>query len=55
MTSVVSLLSHLPDERFGPDERVIALTFDDGPGVSTTPMIETLDRLGVPATFFVVG
>jgi cellulose synthase/poly-beta-1,6-N-acetylglucosamine synthase-like glycosyltransferase/peptidoglycan/xylan/chitin deacetylase (PgdA/CDA1 family) len=38
-----------------PDRR-IALTFDDGPDPRWTPRIaETLRRLGVPATFFVVG
>jgi cellulose synthase/poly-beta-1,6-N-acetylglucosamine synthase-like glycosyltransferase/peptidoglycan/xylan/chitin deacetylase (PgdA/CDA1 family) len=36
--------------------RRIALTFDDGPDPRWTPRIaETLRRLGVPATFFVVG
>jgi cellulose synthase/poly-beta-1,6-N-acetylglucosamine synthase-like glycosyltransferase/peptidoglycan/xylan/chitin deacetylase (PgdA/CDA1 family) len=36
--------------------RQIALTFDDGPDPEWTPKIaETLKRLGVPATFFVVG
>src|SRR4051812_19268110 len=34
----------------------IALTFDDGPDPRWTPRIAaTLERLGVPATFFVVG
>jgi cellulose synthase/poly-beta-1,6-N-acetylglucosamine synthase-like glycosyltransferase/peptidoglycan/xylan/chitin deacetylase (PgdA/CDA1 family) len=34
----------------------IALTFDDGPDPRWTPAIaDTLKRLGVPATFFVVG
>jgi cellulose synthase/poly-beta-1,6-N-acetylglucosamine synthase-like glycosyltransferase/peptidoglycan/xylan/chitin deacetylase (PgdA/CDA1 family) len=36
--------------------RRIALTFDDGPDSRWTPRIAaTLKRLGVPATFFVVG
>ena len=36
--------------------RRIALTFDDGPDPTWTPRIAaTLVRLGVPATFFVVG
>jgi cellulose synthase/poly-beta-1,6-N-acetylglucosamine synthase-like glycosyltransferase/peptidoglycan/xylan/chitin deacetylase (PgdA/CDA1 family) len=39
-----------------PVGRRIALTFDDGPDPEWTPKIaETLKRLGVPATFFVVG
>lgn len=33
-----------------------ALTFDDGPDVDATPaVLEALGRLGVPATFFLVG
>ncbi len=32
------------------------LTFDDGPWPETTlPLLETLETLGVPATFFVIG
>ena len=34
---------------------VIALTFDDGPAEWTEPILETLDRECVHATFFVVG
>jgi peptidoglycan-N-acetylglucosamine deacetylase len=38
------------------DHRRIALTFDDGPsGVATEQVLDTLDRLGVPGTFFCVG
>lgn len=33
----------------------IALTYDDGPDRWTAPMLELLDRLGVKATFFVIG
>lgn len=34
----------------------VALTFDDGPHPEHTPrLLDTLDELGVPATFFVVG
>ena len=35
--------------------RAVALTFDDGPAEHTRAMLETLRRLGVPATFFVIG
>ncbi len=39
-----------------PAGRRIALTFDDGPDPRWTPRIAaTLRRLGVPATFFVIG
>jgi peptidoglycan/xylan/chitin deacetylase (PgdA/CDA1 family) len=35
--------------------RTVALTFDDGPGTSTTAILKTLMRKGVRATFFNVG
>ncbi|MGZ4595181.1 MAG: bifunctional polysaccharide deacetylase/glycosyltransferase family 2 protein [Actinomycetes bacterium] len=40
----------------GPGEKVIALTFDDGPDPKWTPkVLDVLRELHVPATFFVVG
>ena len=37
-------------------EKVIALTFDDGPKPDLTPpLLDKLKELGIPATFFVVG
>ncbi len=33
----------------------IALTFDDGPDDLTSAYLDTLDNLGVPATFFLLG
>ena len=36
-------------------ERRLALTFDDGPSNETPRFLELLDRLDVPATFFVCG
>ncbi len=42
------------DGRGRPDH--VALTFDDGPDRTSTPLVlDTLDRLGVRATFFVLG
>jgi chitin deacetylase len=35
--------------------RSLALTFDDGPGPSTEPLLDVLDRAGARATFFVLG
>jgi peptidoglycan/xylan/chitin deacetylase (PgdA/CDA1 family) len=35
--------------------KAVALTFDDGPTSLTTEYLRVLDRLGVRATFFVVG
>jgi peptidoglycan/xylan/chitin deacetylase (PgdA/CDA1 family) len=38
------------------DRRHVALTFDDGPDLGSTPsFLGLLDRLGVTATFFVLG
>jgi peptidoglycan-N-acetylglucosamine deacetylase len=40
----------------GEDERVVALTFDDGPHpVLTPPLLDILQYEQVPATFYVVG
>jgi peptidoglycan/xylan/chitin deacetylase (PgdA/CDA1 family) len=39
----------------GAQHRLVALTFDDGPGPYTGRLIDELQRLRVPATFFVVG
>ena len=42
--------------RGDPNKPYIALTFDDGPhGKPTHDLLDILRRLGVPATFFVVG
>lgn len=41
--------------RAGGARKVVALTFDDGPGPDTRPLLAELKRLQVPATFFVVG
>ena len=38
-----------------PSDRRIALTFDDGPDTMSTRYLEVLARLGVRATFFLVG
>ncbi|WP_212831214.1 polysaccharide deacetylase family protein [Catellatospora sp. TT07R-123] len=38
------------------EQPLVALTFDDGPEPDWTPrVLDTLDRLDAPATFFVVG
>jgi peptidoglycan/xylan/chitin deacetylase (PgdA/CDA1 family) len=55
MSAVVSHLHQLPGGGFTPDDPVVALTFDDGPGVATDDVATALARLGVPGTFFVVG
>jgi peptidoglycan/xylan/chitin deacetylase (PgdA/CDA1 family) len=39
----------------GAQHRLVALTFDDGPGPYTDRLVDELQRLGIPGTFFVVG
>ncbi|MGO9789582.1 MAG: polysaccharide deacetylase family protein [Solirubrobacteraceae bacterium] len=39
----------------GGERREIALTFDDGPGPYTPRLLDRLQRLHVPATFFEIG
>ncbi len=39
----------------GPRGHEVALTFDDGPGPYSQQLVDTLHRLGVPATFFAIG
>jgi peptidoglycan-N-acetylglucosamine deacetylase len=39
----------------GEQHKLVALTFDDGPGPATGELLDELQRLRVPATFFVVG
>lgn len=42
--------------RMNPNEKAVYLTFDDGPIPQSTPwIIETLDKYGIKATFFMVG
>ena len=37
------------------DQRVVALTFDDGPAPPVRELLDTLDRERVRATFFLIG
>ena len=39
----------------GTERREIALTFDDGPGPYTPRLLDELERVHVPATFFEIG
>ncbi|MBP3913119.1 MAG: polysaccharide deacetylase family protein [Lachnospiraceae bacterium] len=36
-------------------QKLVALTFDDGPAESTSKLLDVLEKYGVKATFFVVG
>src|SRR3954452_19206383 len=42
-------------ERRGVDERVLSLTFDDGPSRWTAAILDVLRDHGARATFFVIG
>jgi peptidoglycan-N-acetylglucosamine deacetylase len=54
--AISRVLSYTPFvSRGSPRKREIALTIDDGPGPLTPQFVRTLQRLHVPATFFVVG
>jgi peptidoglycan/xylan/chitin deacetylase (PgdA/CDA1 family) len=45
-----------PLDRFETKEKIVALTFDDGPARNCTPpLLDLLKRYAVRATFFVVG
>ena len=42
--------------RMNPDEKVVYLTFDDGPIPVITPwVVDLLAKYGIKATFFMVG
>lgn len=43
-------------DRVDTSAKVVALTFDDGPApAGAEPLLDTLDRAGVPATFYLTG
>ena len=49
-------LARTPFVRMGGEQtKEIALTFDDGPGVDTDDLLDVLERLRAPATFFMLG
>ncbi|CAB4928839.1 unannotated protein [freshwater metagenome] len=54
--SVVGCVASGPTEvRRGAPGKRIALTYDDGPSADTAALLDTLQRLDVPATFFMIG
>lgn len=55
MTTIVRRLGELSECPYRPDEKVVALTFDDAPAVNTEAVLDALARCEVAATFFVVG
>ena len=44
------MVSHVETE-----QKVVALTFDDGPTARTPELLATLDAADVPATFYLIG
>lgn len=46
---------YAPDYEVPDNFRKVYLTFDDGPSIYTTKILDTLDTYGVKATFFVTG
>ena len=52
----VRRVGDLPGSGVGPADRVVALTFDDGPDPNFTPkVLDLLAQYRVPATFFMIG
>lgn len=52
----VRRVGDLPGSGVGPEDRVVALTFDDGPDPTFTPkVLGVLAQYRVPATFFMIG
>lgn len=52
-TRTVTVTAQERPETIWPEEKVIYLTFDDGPGPDTLRLLDILDEYGVKATFFV--
>ncbi len=51
------IYQNLPAREYGDysDKKIVALTFDDGPGPYTARLLDELKKRGVRATFFVLG
>ena len=53
--ALVFTLFCIPASAYSSSERLIALTFDDGPSKHTITLLDGLAERGVQATFFIVG
>lgn len=54
--TVAEVFEMLSDGSVGEDEKIVFLTFDDGPSLTVTPsVLDTLKRENVKATFFLLG
>lgn len=51
----VRVYSPMPDNTVNPGNKVVYLTFDDGPGKYTQRLLDVLDKYNVKATFFVTN
>lgn len=45
----------VPQNEIDPQKPMIAITFDDGPGIYTDTILDSLEKYGARATFFVLG
>lgn len=50
-----SLMEVIPDSQLYEDQRLVYLTFDDGPSTYTDEILDILAQYNVKATFFVLG
>jgi len=55
VTDLIRRVHQIPGSLHRPDDPVVALTFDDGPGPSTPAVLDTLAETRTPAIFFMVG
>ena len=53
--SAENLEEVIPDTQLYPDQKLVYLTFDDGPSEYTDEILDILDEYGVKATFFVLA
>lgn len=54
VTRTVTVTPIPQPERIDPGDKIVYLTFDDGPGPYTKELLDVLDRYNVKVTFFVV-
>ena len=54
VTRTVTVVPIRQAEQVDPGDKIVYLTFDDGPGPYTAELLDVLDRYNVKATFFVV-
>ncbi len=56
-TTVTTTAASVKEEtRYSPDDKLIALSFDDGPSLgSTNALLDYFEEMGIVGTFFVIG